>query len=138
MTMFLYNVIMKGTDMNAEVKTKTIALNLSNLFKNRREELNLTPKELGKKAGVSYTVIYDLEKRFIIPKIETISKLAEALDIEFDGLQFTPLLRKAEDIEDSFKIIKDNLVILGFDRDKINSIIDYMNFKLVERGVRYD
>lgn len=136
--MFLYNVIMKGTDMNAEVKTKTIALNLSNLFKNRREELNLTPKELGKKAGVSYTVIYDLEKRFIIPKIETISKLAEALDIEFDGLQFTPLLRKAEDIEDSFKIIKDNLVILGFDRDKINSIIDYMNFKLVERGVRYD
>ena len=51
-------------------------------FKRRRELLNLTVRELGEKSGVSYTVIYDLEKRCILPKMETIVKIAHALGFE--------------------------------------------------------
>ena len=57
---------------------------ITDFFIKRRESLNLSVRELGKKADVSYTVIYDLEKRSIMPKVETILKLAEALELFVD------------------------------------------------------
>ena len=49
------------------------------LFMKKRNELNLSVRELGKIAGVSYTVIYDFEQRNVLPKIETLMKIAKAL-----------------------------------------------------------
>ena len=59
---------------------KEVGAELSDLFTQKREDKKLTVRELGEKADVSYTVIYDLEKRNILPKVETLLKLAEALD----------------------------------------------------------
>ncbi len=50
------------------------------LFTKKRKELNLSVRELGAKAGVSYTVIYDFEQRSVLPKIDTLIKLANALN----------------------------------------------------------
>ena len=124
--------------MNAKGKARVIAMNVADLIKNRREELGLSPRKLGEKAKVSYTVIYDLEKRYVIPRIETLVKLAEALDMEVEGISFNVLSRKEEDINDSFSIIQHELVLLGFDRTKMEDIKDYMNFKLLERGIKHD
>lgn len=57
---------------------------ITTFFTKRRENLNLNVRELGKMADVSYTVIYDLEKRSILPKLETLLKLAEALGLVVD------------------------------------------------------
>lgn len=62
------------SDTNNEVKVE-----IKTLFERERNALNLNVRELGKLADVSYTVIYDLERRNILPKMETLIKLAEAL-----------------------------------------------------------
>ena len=54
------------------------------LIKTAREEMGLSVRELGAKANVSYTVIYDLENKNILPKFETINKLANALEFYID------------------------------------------------------
>ena len=53
--------INSNSDTNNEVKGE-----LREFFTERREALNLNVRELGERAGVSYTVIYDLEKTFDI------------------------------------------------------------------------
>lgn len=68
--------INSSSDTSNEVKGE-----IREFFTERREALNLNVRELGERAGVSYTVIYDLEKRSILPKIETLLKLAEALGL---------------------------------------------------------
>lgn len=55
-----------------------------NLIRYEREKANLSVRELGKKAGVSYTVIYEMENRNVLPKLETINKLAKALGFYVD------------------------------------------------------
>lgn len=62
------------SDTNNEIKWV-----FQELFTEKREELGLSVRELGAKAEVSYTVIYDLEQRGVLPKMETILKLAKAL-----------------------------------------------------------
>ena len=55
-----------------------------NLIRYEREKANLSVRELGKKAGVSYTVIYEMENKNVLPKLETINKLARALGFCID------------------------------------------------------
>lgn len=69
-----------------DINSKSDSINevkgeIKEFFTKRREALNLNVRELGERAGVSYTVIYDLEKRLVLPKIETLLKLAEALGL---------------------------------------------------------
>lgn len=45
----------------------------------KRNEQGLSVRQLGAKAGVSYTVIYDLEQRNVLPKMDTLVKIANAL-----------------------------------------------------------
>ena len=76
---------------------------LMQLLSERRVKKAITVRELGKRADVSYTVIYDFEQRSVLPKVETIIKLAEALDFEIlcektkDGIlaiKFVPVSRR--------------------------------------------
>ena len=53
-------------------------------FSDRRNKLNLSVRELGKLADVSYTVIYDFEQRNVLPKMETLIKMAKALKLYVD------------------------------------------------------
>lgn len=67
---------------NIEVHSEAIqevTWELQELFSQKRVQLNMSVRELGAKANVSYTVIYDLEKRGILPKMDTLLKLAHAL-----------------------------------------------------------
>ena len=57
------------------------------LIKTNREAQGLSVRELGAMANVSYTVIYDLENKNILPKLETINKLANALGLFIDVKQ---------------------------------------------------
>ena len=96
----------------------------------RREELGLSVRELGKKANVSYTVIYDFEIRGIIPKIETLFKLAETLGLELsitlNGCTTKKKVKKASPYEE----IQQNLFTMGLDDNEIKEVMHFIEFKL--------
>lgn len=50
-------------------------------IKERREELDLSQKELAEKAGISQSFLCDIEQGRSKPSIDTALKIAEALDI---------------------------------------------------------
>ena len=81
------NEITSKSDTTTEFITE-----IRDAFKEQREALNLNVRELGAKANVSYTVIYDLESNNKLPKIETLIKLAEALG-------YSVTIKKAHDKE---------------------------------------
>ena len=66
---------------------------LSKLIKMARFEANLSVHKLAAKANVSYTVIYDLENKNVLPKFDTINKLAKALNLVVD---ISPTIRLLE------------------------------------------
>ncbi len=130
-----------------------IAAEYSNLFSQKRQDKNLTVRELGEKAGVSYTVIYDLEKRNMLPKVETLLKIAEALDFIVDvkrsiagesaviGIIFSEykLSPSQESLYNPHKKalgmtsdekIEELLRAKGLYSDDIKEIKNYINFKL--------
>ena len=59
---FMTNNIYLDSDTSEEVASE-----FNKLVSDRRKELNLSVRELGTKADVSYTVIYDLEQRNVLP-----------------------------------------------------------------------
>jgi transcriptional regulator with XRE-family HTH domain len=59
---------------------------LKNLVKIRKKK-KLTQRQLAEKSGVSYNTIIKMERGGIKnPKIETVSKLADALSVSIDEL----------------------------------------------------
>ena len=151
-------MLILGGNMNDYKKNlsdnyKEVGAELSDLFTQKREDKKLTVRELGEKADVSYTVIYDLEKRNILPKVETLLKLAEALDfivnvkhskdknskavsIIFSEYNlslnqeylYNPRL-KTPDLTIDEQIVK-KLKKKGLYTDEIKEIQNYINFKL--------
>ena len=71
---------MQSTERYISDTYNDVSAEINNLFSTKRNLMNMTVRELGEKAGVSYTVIYDLEKRNILPKVETLLKIANALN----------------------------------------------------------
>ena len=51
-------------------------------IKERREELDLSQKELAEKAGISHSFLCDIEQGRSKPSIDTALKIAEALNID--------------------------------------------------------
>ena len=70
-----------------ELKTFEVTWEFQKYLSDRRKELKLSVRDLGKLANVSYTVIYDLEQRAILPKMETLIKLAKALKLSIGTAQ---------------------------------------------------
>ena len=95
------NEITSKSDTTTEFITE-----IRDAFKEQREALNLNVRELGAKANVSYTVIYDLESNNKLPKIETLIKLAEALG-------YSVTIKKAHDKET-------NVISIVFHNGNIN------------------
>ena len=79
---------MQNTERYISDTYNEVSAEINNLFSAKRISMNLTVRELGEKAGVSYTVIYDLEKRNILPKVETLLKIANALNFSVEIKHF--------------------------------------------------
>ncbi|WLR46559.1 helix-turn-helix transcriptional regulator [Halobacillus litoralis] len=57
---------------------KELAINI----RNRRKELGLTQNDLAKKVGIGRTTISRIENEFHNPYLDTLEKLAKALEID--------------------------------------------------------
>lgn len=56
------------------------------IIKNKRLEMNLSQRELAKKAGVSYNTIYNVEKGASNSNLLTYQKICKALNLNFSDL----------------------------------------------------
>ena len=56
-------------------------------IKAARKKAGLTQRALAKRAGVSNTMIYQIEKGTRKPGLKTLEKLSEALGVSFDALR---------------------------------------------------
>ena len=115
--------------MPLSTENSSIIYNLKTALTTRREELGLSVRELGKEAGVSYTVIYDFEIRGIIPKIETLFKLTKVLNLDLHitlGDYTSEKVKEKSPLEE----IKENLFILGLNNDAAKEVVHFIEFKL--------
>ena len=75
---------MKNTEdisKQAKIYEQLILNQIGAFIANKRNEKNITIRELNKITGVSIGVISDLENAKSMPRVETLIKLAEALEI---------------------------------------------------------
>ncbi|MFP4017064.1 MAG: helix-turn-helix domain-containing protein [Halanaerobiales bacterium] len=61
---------------------------LGNVLKELRKDRGLTLRELGKEAGVSATLISDIENGRYYPSLKTLSKLSNALEVKISQIFF--------------------------------------------------
>lgn len=62
-----------------------------------RKSLGLTQGELERRAGLAHNAISRIEQGDVSPKLETVEKLAEALSISVEQLQFRDPVTRAEE-----------------------------------------
>ena len=106
------------TTLNYEELQVRIITNLMKL----RQASNMTVKQLGERAGISYTVVYDMEIRNILPKVETLVKLCNVFNITFQEL-----------IGSTFKgkepmSLKDYLLLNGLTKKEVGLAESYINY----------
>ena len=119
-------------EMIPEVKAvkgkHTVTINTSALRK-RREELNLSLKELSKEMGISKKALYEIENRRVNPTVETVKKLEDLLGIDLK----VPYRMKF--VEKTYLEPKDEFqkkVSLEFSRLEIdNSAVTSTSFEIV-------
>lgn len=118
-------------ESNYSSDRSTTIYNLKEALVAKREELGLSVKELGRRANVSYTVIYDFEIRGIVPKIETLFKLADTLGLELNiTLNECPTREVKKD--SPYEEIQQNLFTLGLDDNDIKEVMHFIKFKLMQ------
>ena len=121
----------------AKIYEQLILNQIGAFIANKRNEKNITIRELNKITGVSIGVISDLENAKSMPRIETIIKLAEALEISL-SLIFENMKPATQKTSNKSKIIPDDmnkydkistlLAGLSYAKEEITDIISYIKF----------
>ena len=121
----------------AKIYEQLILNQIGAFIANKRNEKNITIRELNKITGVSIGVISDLENAKSMPRVETIIKLAEALEISL-SLIFENMKPATQKTSNKSKIIPDDmnkydkistlLAGLSYAKEEITDIISYIKF----------
>jgi transcriptional regulator with XRE-family HTH domain len=110
-------------------------MNTGERIKQARKKAGITQKELGNLVGMSYQQIAQYEKGIRKPKLETLSKIAEALNVLssdlLDGTVFLPQLNQ-KTVE--LFAGKGSLEI-STDYTKINYLYDCLNEKGQDKAI---
>lgn len=121
----------------AKIYEQLILNQIGAFIANKRNEKNITIRELNKITGVSIGVISDLENAKSMPRVETLIKLAEALEISL-FLIFENMKPATQKTSNKSKIIPDDmnkydkistlLAGLSYAKEEITDIISYIKF----------
>lgn len=86
---------------------------LGDRIKKRRIELNMTQQELGDAIGVTKVAICSYENNTRTPKLDTISKISEVLNLEIGYILGQDVSVVAEDSTISIKLPREDLKLLS-------------------------
>ena len=73
----------EGPEAVRDLEAKRVKYRLINLLLSRRGELHLTQQQLAERSGVAQTEISRIERGRKSPTLDTYSRLASALDLEW-------------------------------------------------------
>ena len=91
-------------------------MNFGDKLKEERKKKGISQKELGQKLGVSQAMIAQYEKGDRTPKIETIKKIAKALEVE--AIVLTGYRNKNSNIENIIKLFSGGAAYLDISVDE--------------------
>ena len=121
----------------AEMYEKLILNQIGVFINSKRKERGMTVRDLNKATGVSLGVISDLENQNSLPRIETLIRIAEVLEIPLSILfeNMKPInVRKdnhskiiADDIN-KFDKISTFMAGLNFTKEEVAEILSYIRF----------
>ena len=133
-------IVMKQADeIKRQVKLyeKNILEQIGSFIHNRRKEKGVLIKDLNIMTGVGTAVISDLENAESMPRIETLLRICEALEISFPTL-FEQMKHVTADELKGSKIVIDNtnkydrlstyMAGLGFSKEDVADIVSYARF----------
>lgn len=110
---------------------------LAENLKQIRKTKNLSLRALSEKSGISKTTICDLERGILRnPTIETIEKLAKALETDSNTLRGIVSEAKLDDyfkkleITERYSEVMERLFKVNYTEDEIKKIMDFMDFLL--------
>ncbi|MEI6177444.1 MAG: helix-turn-helix transcriptional regulator [Verrucomicrobiota bacterium] len=87
--------------MSTASRSAKIEITLGNRVRTWRVHFNLTQGELEAKAGLAHNAVSRIEKEEVSPRLETVEKLAAAMAISIEQLQFgTPSRALTEEFDD--------------------------------------
>lgn len=94
-----------------------------------RKSLGLTQGELERRAGLGHNTISRIEQSEVSPRIETIEKIAEALSITVEQLQFSDPVPRIEEPGDTPESVEARIAQLPVQaqakvRRMINDVLD--------------
>lgn len=101
--------------------------NFGEKLKGLREERNLSQKELGDKmGGITQQTIAQYEKKETVPKFETVSKIANALEINPNIFYSDFSKSTADDSEEIGERIKELRKSKGVSQKELAQKLDYL------------
>lgn len=116
---------------------KNILEQIAPFIHNRRKEKGILIKDLNVMTGVGTAVISDLENAVSMPRIETLLRICEALEIPFPTL-FEQMKQVTDDKLKRSKIIVDDtnnydklttfIAGLGYSKEDVADIVSYARF----------
>lgn len=109
---------------------------LSKRVTEERKKRKLSVRKLGELSGISYTVLYDLEERRKLPKIETILKLMFFFGIFEEDVPYREYFALNISREGQFSIIKESLYHLDLSNNDIETIMRYIRFMETDKEVQ--
>lgn len=128
-----------------------IAYEFADFVSKKRKELGLSVRDLGEKANVSYTALYDFEIRKVFPRINTLIKLLETLGFDVncqstgdgfilwtstkDMIKDLPLFKTVEPTpeEKLMKILSQK----GLTARESEEVLNFINYQLSKRKGKY-
>lgn len=129
----------RADDIKKQVKLyeKMILEQIGPFIHRRRKEKNINIKDLNIMTGVGTAVISDLENTISMPRIETLLRICEALDISFPTLfeQMKPITighakgsRLVLDNTNKYDRLSTFVASLGYSKEDVIDIVSYVKF----------
>ena len=96
-------------------------------IKSQRTEINLTQKELAQRAGIDFRFLGNIERGISKPSVDTLVKIARALDMPLDLLVAEHIVRKnpPENSAITKEIVRLMSMLEDFDALRVLQIVRY-------------
>jgi len=107
---------------------------LATRIKSSRLKAKLSQEQVAEKAGLSQAVVSQLESGARNPSVQTLEKLADALDVSFEALAGRESM---EDMLSDRKILKVAEYMSEMDADKKDHLLEFAEFLVKKNKKEY-
>lgn len=130
--------IAKEVKAQAERYEKEILKKIGVFFFNKRKARGIIIKDLNVMTGIGTAVISDLENKKSMPRLETLIRLCEVLEVPTSEM-FDEMKKGAENLNNNFKVIIDDtvnkyddlssfLASQDYTKEEVADIVSYAKF----------